>query len=67
LAREKLVPANPAMSEGKHSDAQMPPRSMSTMRASMSQQPLRISSNRAASIDHWSRGRPTTAFSPMLG
>ena len=65
--RANTVPAKPAISDGKHSDAQTPPASMSSMRASMSQQPRRISSKRAGSIDHSSRGRPTTAFSPMFG
>ena len=40
------------MSDGKQSDAQMPARSMSAMRAWMSQQPLRISSKRAGSMLH---------------
>jgi hypothetical protein len=40
---------------------------MSATRASTSQQPRRISSKRAGSIDHSSRGRPTTALSPMFG
>ena len=60
-------PANPASNDGKHSDAQMPARSMSAMRAWMSQQPLRISSKRAGSMLHSSFGRPTTALSPMFG
>ncbi len=65
--RANAAPANPAMSDGKHSDAQMPATSMSAMRAWMSQQPLRISSKRAGSIVHSLLGRPTTALSPMLG
>ena len=55
------------MSDGKHTEASMPARSMSSMRASMSQQPRRISSKSAGAIDHSSRGRPTTALSPMFG
>jgi hypothetical protein len=55
------------MSDGKHTDAAMPARSMSAMRASMSQQPRRISSKLAASIDHSCLGRPITALRPMLG
>ena len=65
--RANAAPANPAMSDGKHSDAQMPARSMSAMRAWMSQHPFRISSKRAGSIVHSSFGRPTTAFNPMFG
>jgi hypothetical protein len=61
------VPANPAISDGKFNDAQMPAMSMSAIRASTSQQPGRISSNRAASMLHSSRGRPITALSPMFG
>ncbi len=45
----------------------MPARSMSWTRASMSKQPGRISSKRAGSMLHSSRGRPTTAFNPTLG
>ena len=67
MARENTVPAKPASSDGKHTDAQIPARSMSAMRAWMSQQPLRISSKRAASMLQSSVGRPTTALSPMLG
>ena len=59
--------AEPDTSEGKHSEAQMPARSMSAMRASMSKQPGRISSKRAGSMLHSSLGRPTTALSPMFG
>ena len=55
------------MSDGKHSDAQMPSRSMSAMRAWMSQQPWRISSKRAGSMLHSSFGRPATALSPTFG
>jgi hypothetical protein len=35
-AREKTEPQKPATSEGKHNEAQMPARSMSAIRASMS-------------------------------
>ena len=64
---QNTVPAKPAISDGKLSDAQMPARSMSAIRASMSQQPRRISSNRAGSMLHSSFGRPMTALSPMFG
>ena len=67
FAREYTAPQNPDTSEGKHRAAQMPPRSMSTIRASMSKQPGRISSKRAGSMLHSFFGRPTTVFSPMLG
>ena len=66
-AREYTAPQKPETSEGKHSEAQMPARSMSRMRASMSKQPGRISSKRAGSMLHSARGRPTTALSPTLG
>lgn len=36
LLWENTAPQNPAMSDGKHSDAQMPPASMSRTRSSMS-------------------------------
>ena len=61
------TPQNPATREGKQSEAQMPARSMSATRASMSKQPGRISSKRAGSMLHSLRGRPTTALSPMFG
>ncbi|CNI38351.1 Uncharacterised protein [Mycobacterium tuberculosis] len=64
---QNTVPAKPAISEGKFSEAQMPARSMSAIRASISQQPRRISSNRAASMLHSSCGRPITALSPIFG
>ena len=51
-ARENTAPQNPATSDGKHSDAQIPAMSMSATRASMSKQPGRISSNRAGSMLH---------------
>ena len=66
-AREKTAPQNPATNEGKHSEAQIPAMSMSATRASMSKHPGRISSNRAGSMLHSARGRPTTALSPTLG
>jgi len=62
-----MEPQNPAMSDGKHTDAPMPARSMSATRAWMSQHPRRISSKSAGAIDHSSLGRPTTALSPMFG
>src|SRR5436189_108867 len=67
LSRGTAPPAKPAIGEGKQSEAAIPAASMSTMRASMSQQPLRISSKLAGSIDHSSLGRPTTALRPTLG
>ena len=67
LALANIVPANPASSDGKHSDAQIPARSMSATRASMSQQPGRMSSKRTGSMLHSSLGRPITALRPMLG
>jgi hypothetical protein len=66
-AREKTEPQKPATSEGKQSEAQIPARSMSAILALMSKHPGRISSNRAGSMLHSWRGRPTTALSPMLG
>jgi hypothetical protein len=67
LLCENTVPAKPAMSDGKHSEAWTPSRSMSATRASTSQQPRRISSKRAGSMFHWSLGRPEIAFSPICG
>ncbi len=67
VAFQKMVPAKPAISDGKLSEAQMPARSISAMRASISQQPRRISSNRAGSMLHSCLGRPMTALRPMLG
>ena len=63
----ETAPQKPDTSDGKHSEAQIPARSMSAIRASMSKQPGRISSNRAGSMLHSSWGRPTTAFRPDVG
>ena len=60
-------PQNPATSDGKQSEAQMPARSMSSTRASMSKQPGRISSNRAGSMLHSSRGAPDDRVEPDVG
>ena len=62
--RRTPTPQKPAMSDGKHTDASMPARSMSSMRASMSQHPRRISSKSAGSIDHSSRGSPDHRVEP---
>ena len=64
---ENTAPQKPATRDGKQSDAHTPFRSMSATRASMSQHPGRISSKRAGSMLHSSRGRPATALSPMFG
>ncbi len=50
--------------EGKLREAHTPLRSMSAMRASMSQQPRRMSSNRVGSRVTDSGRRPATAFMP---
>ena len=50
--------------EGKLSEAQTPLMSMSAMRASMSQQPRRMSSKRVGSRVTHSGRRPATAFIP---
>ena len=60
----KTRPQNPVIIDGKLTAAQMPPMSMSRMRAWMSQQPRRISSNRNGSTFTVSGRRPATAFMP---
>jgi len=67
LLLEKTAPQKPAMSDGKQTEAQMPPASMSLTRSWMSKQPRRISSNEVGSMPYYSRGRPATALSPTLG
>ena len=57
-------PQKPVIWDGKFSAAQTPLMSMSFTRASMSQQPGRMSSKRVGSIFQSSRGRPTTALRP---
>jgi hypothetical protein len=64
FASENSVPPKPVTPEGKFTDAQMPPMSMSRMRWWMSQQPRRISSKRAGSTRWSSRGRPATHMKP---
>ena len=62
--RENTDPQNPVICDGKFTDAQMPLRSMSRMRAPISKQPGRISSKRVGSMSQSSRARPTTALMP---
>ena len=64
LHSEKTRPENPVIWEGKFNEAHTPLRSMSAMRASMSQQPRRMSSNRVGSRVTASGRRPATAFIP---
>ncbi len=52
---------------GKHIEPSTPLASMSAMRWSMSQQPLRISANEVGSMPYSAGGLPATALSPMLG
>ena len=66
-SREHRSWRTPRSATGSRPTRRCPRSSMSAMRASMSQQPRRISSKLAGSIDHSSLGRPTTAFSPTLG
>ena len=61
---EKTRPQKPVIIDGKLSDAHTPLMSMSWMRASMSQQPRRIWSNRKGSTFTDSGLRPATAFMP---
>ena len=64
LATENTRPQNPVICEGKLREAHTPLMSMSRMRASMSQQPGRIWSNRNGSSATVSGRRPATAFIP---
>ncbi len=61
---ENTLPENPVIWEGKLSEAHTPLMSMSAMRASMSQQPRRMSSKRVGSRVTHSGRRPATAFIP---
>ncbi len=64
LAPEKTRPEKPVIIDGKLSEAHTPLMSMSAMRASISQQPRRMSSKRVGSRVTLSGRRPATAFIP---